>query len=415
MASRSKTGTSGTTGSTGSSTSTDGTGRTTLSGATDDIDADRRAADPRAAEPAPTADSGSDIHSTHSTTHRNARSGARGTPRITLRQVAERAGVSQATASKVLNGRSDVSDATRDRVLRIIDDAGYRRTVARPSEPGRSRITAVFDSLTSQYSSLILQGLVLAAAESDTDVVVRILPTGFASATPAAARTWVQENASTRGLIAVTSALPAEVAVTATRIALPLVTIDPVDSKDDEVVSISSTDWTGSRSVTEHIIELGHRRIGWVGGPAGSTPTIDRLRGFRFALEGAGLPDDRELHRNGPYGFEAGVQLGGELLDLAEPPTAILCGSDTIAFGVMEAARRRGLDLPTDLSVAGFDDIPEAEWANPKLTSVRAPLVGMGRMAAETVIALATGKEPASHHIELATRLVVRESTAAPR
>ena len=335
--------------------------------------------------------------------------------RVTLKQVAQRAGVSQATASKVLNGRTDVSKTTRDRVLRVIDEEGYRRSSARATDVRRPQITAIFDGVTSQYASLILQGMVTAAAERDTDIVVRMVPAAFSSTSPAAARTWIHENASATGVIAVTSAVPQDVIRAASRLGLPLVTIDPVDPADSDVVSIGSTDWTGGRAVAEHLIELGHTRIGWVGGLKGSVPSIERFQGYRSALDHAGLPDDPGLHRSGPYSFEAGLELGGQLLDGDPRPTAIIGASDAIAFGVMEAARQRGLELPADLSVAGFDDIPQAEWTSPKLTSVRTPLIGIGRMATETLFAMSEGREPASHHIQLSTRLIVRESTAPPR
>jgi LacI family transcriptional regulator len=335
--------------------------------------------------------------------------------RVTLKHVAQRAGVSQATASKVLNGRTDVSKTTRDRVLRVIDEEGYRRSSARVTDVRRPQITAIFDGLTSQYASLILQGMVTSAAERETDVVVRLVPTAFSSASPAAARTWIHENASATGVIAVTSVVPQDVVRAASRLGLPLVTIDPVDPADSDVVSIGSTDWTGGRAVTEHLIGLGHTRIGWVGGLRGSVPSIERFQGYRSALQYARLTDSPNLHRSGPYSFEAGVELGGQLLDEDPRPTAIIGASDAIAFGVMEAARQRGLGLPGDLSVAGFDDIPQAEWTSPKLTSVHTPLIGIGRMATETLFAMSEGREPASHHIQLSTSLIVRESTAPPR
>lgn len=335
--------------------------------------------------------------------------------RVTLKHVAQRAGVSQATASKVLNGRTDVSKSTRDRVLRVLEEEGYRRSSARAPDARRPQLTAIFDSLTSQYASLILQGMVTAAAERETDVVVRMLPAAFSNASPAAARTWIHENASATGIIAVTSAVPQDVVRAASRLGLPLVTIDPVDPADSDVVSIGSTDWTGGRAAAEHLIGLGHTRIGWVGGLRGSVPSIERFQGYRSALSHAGIVEDSSLYRSGPYSFETGVELGGQLLELDPRPTAIIGASDAIAFGVMEAARQRGLDLPGDLSVAGFDDIPQAEWTSPKLTSVRTPLIGIGRMATETLFALAEGREPASHHIQLSTSLIVRESTAPPR
>ncbi len=336
------------------------------------------------------------------------------TSRPTLKQVAQRAGVSQATASKVLNGRADVSAETRERVLRVLDQEGYRARGMRPSVTGHRRVTALFDSVTSQYASLILEGMIGAAVGVDVDVTVQLTPPGFSDPSRKAARAWVHDNATSVGVIAVTSKLPAEVIQTAARLNLPFLTIDPADDHQADLVSISVTNWTGARAMTEHLLQLGHTRIGWVGGPTGSTPTIERFRGYRSALEQAGIPVDPELCRNGAYSFEAGVEAGTALLRGPSRPTAIMAANDAIAFGVMEAARREGLQLPGDLSVGGFDDIPQAEWVTPKLTSVRAPLVGIGRLALETILAISAGKEPPSHHIQLATRLIPRESTAPP-
>jgi LacI family transcriptional regulator len=336
----------------------------------------------------------------------------RNAPRPTLKQVAQRAGVSQATASKVLNGRADVSTATRERVLRVLDESGYRSRTARTQETGRKKVTAIFDSVTSQYASLILEGMVGAATDLDAEVTVQLTPHYFAEPAGKEAKSWVHEHTSSVGVIAVTSSLPLDVIQTAARLNLPLLTIDPVDNHQADLVSISSTDWSGGRAITEHLLDLGHSRIAWIGGPAASAPTIERFRGYRSALERAGIEPDPALSINGPYSFEAGVKGAARLLH--HRPTAILCASDAIAFGAMEAVRRAGLEVPEDVSVGGFDDIPQAEWVSPKLTSVRAPLMGIGRMALETILGMAVGKEPPSHHIELATRLMARESTAPP-
>lgn len=334
--------------------------------------------------------------------------------RPTLQQVALRAGVSQATASKVLNGRPDVSTDTRERVLHAIDELGYRARSSRQTDTPHRPVTALFDSVRSQYAALILEGMLGAAAEAQVDVTVRLTPPDFIDPSRTAARAWVHENATSVGVIAVTATLPMDVIQTAARLNLPLLTIDPVDETQADLVSISSTDWIGGRAMAEHLLSLGHTRIAWVGGSATSAPTIERFRGYRAALERADIAIEPKLCRNGPYSFEAGLAAGTDLLRASPTPTAIMAANDAIAFGVMEAGRREGLSLPRDLSVGGFDDIPQAEWVSPKLTSVRAPLVGIGRLALETIVSMAAGKQPPSHHIQLATRLMPRESTAPP-
>ena len=137
-----------------------------------------------------------------------------------------------------------------------------------------------------------------------------------------------------------------------------------------------------------------------------------RIDGYRSALERFGADFDRPLVRHGDFQHEGGFVRGGELLDLAEPPTAIFAGSDQQAFGVYEAARERGLRIPQDLSVVGFDDLPAARWVSPPLTTVRQPLADMGRVAAEMLGSLIGGVPLRSQRVELATELIVRESTA---
>jgi LacI family transcriptional regulator len=165
---------------------------------------------------------------------------------------------------------------------------------------------------------------------------------------------------------------------------------------------------------TEHLLALGHRRIGFIEGPSRLLCSRARLDGYRAALEAAGVGVDRQLVREGDFYHESGFAGGAALLDLADPPTAIFASSDQMAFGVYEAVRRRGLRVPDDVSVVGFDDLPEVRWSSPPLTTVRQPLTEMGRLAARTVLRLAEGEGVESAGVELATDLVVRESTARP-
>lgn len=334
--------------------------------------------------------------------------------RTTLREIAGLAGVSQATASKVLNGRSDVAPQTRERVLEVMKSQRYARSGARALPETTPPLVAVFDSLRSQYASLILQGIVQEAAARDTDVIVRLEPSGFHLLSDRAVRQWIDSQPGVGGIIAVTSVMARSLLDSAARRKIPLVSIDPIDSFDESIVSIGSTDWAGARAMTEHLLGLGHRRIAFIGGPLGSAPTIERTHGYRAALGAHGIEEDPALIRNGPYTFQSGVELVTELLDSGVEVTAIVGASDAIAFGAMAVARERGISVPEELSVVGYDDLPQAEWSTPKLTSVRAPLEGIGRMAVETVLGLGAGREPLSHHIQLSTNLIVRESSAAP-
>ncbi len=168
-------------------------------------------------------------------------------------------------------------------------------------------------------------------------------------------------------------------------------------------------------SAAQHLIDLGHSRIAFVGGPANTACSQARLHGYRAALENNGLPFDPALVSHGGFNHENGYERAERLLSLASPPTAVFTACDPIAFGVMQMARQRGLSVPDDLSVVGFDDTYVAGWSTPPLTTVHQPLQEMGRAAVRVLLALADGSAPDTHHVELATHLVVRSSTAAPR
>jgi LacI family transcriptional regulator len=133
-------------------------------------------------------------------------------------------------------------------------------------------------------------------------------------------------------------------------------------------------------------LEIGHRRIGWIGGPPENEASAERLHGYRAALQSRGIPLDESIERNGDFEFEFGRLAAGELLQLRERPTALVTANDEIAIGAMTAARHLGLRVPEELSVTGFDDTPQASWSTPELTSVRQPLADMGRMAVSMIL-----------------------------
>jgi LacI family transcriptional regulator len=162
-------------------------------------------------------------------------------------------------------------------------------------------------------------------------------------------------------------------------------------------------------------VSLGHRRIGLIAGPKELLCSRARLDGYRAALEAAGVAVDERLIVQGDFMHESGFAGCKALLGLPEPPTAIFASSDTMALGAYEAARRSGLRVPDDLSVVGFDDLPESRWSSPPLTTVRQPLVEMGGLAARTALRMARGEAIEMPRVELATELVVRDSTAALR
>jgi LacI family transcriptional regulator len=332
--------------------------------------------------------------------------------RATLATVAASAGVSVATVSKVLNGRGDVAPATRQLVLDLLHEHDY---VGRRADLVRfPTIELMFHGALNAYSTEVLHGVLPSAAELDVGVVVTLRPRGLRRSPAAQSAAWARELAAAgrRAVITVTSELGATDVTALSRARIPLVVIDPFDLPQARVTSVGSTNFLGGLAATRHLLGLGHRRIGYVGGPAAAACNQARMQGYRGAMEEAGAAVLDGYVRTGRFHHRDGLVEGGALLDLSERPTAVFAGSDETALGVIEAARLRGLQVPDDLSIVGFDDTPVAGFASPPLTTVRQPLREIGAVAVRTALRIAAGEKVDSHHVELATELVVRRSTA---
>jgi LacI family transcriptional regulator len=326
----------------------------------------------------------------------------------TLAAIAAEAGVSLPTVSKVVNGRPDVAPDTRARVERLLGERKYQRPgLRRRRRSGLNDL--IFNGLDSPWAVEILRGVEDWCSAHTIGAAVSAVRHG--SARPAS---WTSALAShdTDGVILVTSELTMPQLRQVRDEGIPLVVVDPVNLPEPDLPSVGATNWAGGLAATDHLLSLGHRRIGAITGPPGYLCSRARIDGYRSALDRLGARFDQRLVRHGDFQHEGGFRRGGELLDLAEPPTAIFAGSDQQALGVYEAARQRGLRIPQDLSVVGFDDLPAARWVSPPLTTVRQPLADMGRVAAEMLGSLIEGIPLRSQRVELATELIVRESTA---
>jgi LacI family transcriptional regulator len=335
---------------------------------------------------------------------------ARPRSRLTLADIAAEAGVSLPTVSKVVNGRADVAPATRARVERLLDERNYRHPGLRPGRRA-GLIDVVFNGLDSPWAVEILRGVEEWCSANGKGAAVSAVRHG--SARPAS---WTSGLAShdTDGVLLVFSELTAEQLDELREADIPLVIIDPMNLPEPDLPSVGCTNWAGGMAATDHLVGCGHRRIGAIGGPSSSLCSRARIDGYRSALERAGLSFDPALVRHGDFQHEGGFVHGGELLDLPGAPTAIFAGSDQQALGVYEAARQRGLRIPPDLSVVGFDDLPVDRWLSPPLTTVRQPLAEMGWAAADMLGTLIEDMPLQSRRLELTTELIVRESTASP-
>jgi LacI family transcriptional regulator len=336
----------------------------------------------------------------------------------TLAKVAAAAGVSIATVSKVLNGRADVGPATRARVQALLQEHQY---IGRGAESAGRRLAAqptvelVFHRRLSGYSLEILQGVLDAAAEVGVAVVVSLRPRLLVKTGEKRSAVWARHLAKMgrQAVIdVVDDAREGDLAALA-RARLPLVVIDPLNLPQSQVTSIGATNFVGGLAATDHLLSLGHRRIAYLGVNGAAAYDRARMHGYRAALEAAdvAVPDGYVRSRSSDNSTAVG---GAVLLDLPQRPTAIFAATDEVAAGVMEAARERDLRVPQDLSVVGFDDTEVARLLSPPLTTVRQPLREMGRVALRTALGLAAGEQLDSHHVELATELVLRGSTAPP-
>ncbi|MFG2824513.1 LacI family DNA-binding transcriptional regulator [Kitasatospora sp. NPDC048365] len=328
----------------------------------------------------------------------------------TLAEIAQEAGVSAPTVSKVLNGRADVAPATRERVEELLQRHGYRRR--RSGSQAAPLLELVFHELESAWAMEVIRGVENVVREEGLSIVL-----SESSGRLSPGQSWVDGVLARRptGVVLVLSGLDRSQQEQLASRDIPFVVMDPAGDPGQQVPAVGTTNWDGGLAATRHLLDLGHRRIGLIGGPGRMMCSRARADGYRAALDMAGIAYDPELVREGDFHHEAGRRVGLELLGLPDRPTAVFAGNDLQALGLYEAARELGLRIPEDLSVVGFDDLPLARWVGPPLTTVRQPLTEMAEVAARLVIDLARGVRPGTQRVDLATSLVERSSTAPPR
>lgn len=326
--------------------------------------------------------------------------------RATLARVATDASVSMSTVSKVLNGRTGVSNSTRIRVEELLATHGYNRRGA--EHPHGSLIELVFADIDSVWSLELIRGVERVARSNGMSVILTESGDRHSPAPD-----WIDGVMQRRpvGVILVFSDLSADHKRQLRTRNIPFVVIDPAGDPAPDVPSIGSANWSGGLLATRHLIELGHRRIALITGPEDMLCSLARLSGYRSALESAAIPVDESLIVFGDFHRESGLDKGRGLLSLPDRPTAIFAGNDLQAMGVYEAARSLGLSIPEDLSVVGYDDLPPARWVGPPLTTVRQPLMEMAEEATRLVLKMRDDGHTENLRLDLATTLVVRGST----
>ena len=327
---------------------------------------------------------------------------------VTIAEIAALAGVSVPTVSKVLNGRADVAASTRARVEAILEEHSYRRRRGRGSgDP--NLIALVFHHIDNAWAQEVIKGVEDAAAAHRVGVVLSEL--GGAHRPQ---QELIDDILARRplGVLLVLSSLDATQRHQLESRSIPFVVVDTWGEPPAGVPTVGSNNWNGGLIATRHLLSLGHRRIAVISGPSDVLCSRARVDGYRSALEEAGIRSDPSYVRWGDFHVDGGYRHGLELLSRPDRPTAIFAGSDYQCLGVMRAVRELGMSIPEDVSVVGYDDIPLAQWLGPSLTTVRQPLREMAGTATEMVLSIASGERPSNLRIDLATELVVRESTA---
>ncbi|AQY02615.1 LacI family transcriptional regulator [Microbacterium foliorum] len=329
--------------------------------------------------------------------------------RTTIHDVAKAAGVSVSTVSKAVNGRYGIADATVQRVLDAVKQLGYESSLVASSM--RARRTGVIGVLLADFepfSAEILKGVGSAVHDTAFDLLA------YSGSHLGAGDGWERRSLSRLSGTLIDAAIMVTPTVVSAGTEIPVVAIDPHTGRAD-LPTVESDSFGGALTATRHLIELGHRRIGFVAGRPDLRSAGLRDAGYRRALSDAGIPLDPSLVGIGRYELDATRESARIMLSGESRPTAIFAANDLSAIAVIDVAHELGLRVPDDLSVIGFDDVPEATRRALPLTTIQQPMRRLGAVAADMVFTLLSGQEIDEMHVILPTRLVVRATTAPPR
>jgi len=329
-----------------------------------------------------------------------------------IRKVAALAGVSVATVSRTLKTPDVVSAQTRERVLAAVDEAGYRPNLM--AVQFRSRKTRNLVVLVPAIANVFFARVISGIQEKAQAFGYRVL----------LCNTLGREEVETQyaelvhahqadGVIQLRAFNPFQAACTHGESLPPMVNACEV-LDDAPCPTISLDNRAAARAMTEHLLGLGHQRIGLIKGPQGSPLTRERIAGYEDALRAAGIEPDPSLLCRGNFSLQSGYDAAMALLEHPARPTAIFCENDEMAIGAIQRLRQAGLRVPQDISVAGFDDISFAAFCDPPLTTIAQPAEDFGRHAVAMLVAVSEGLPLASRHLVLPFELVIRASTAAP-
>jgi LacI family transcriptional regulator len=327
--------------------------------------------------------------------------------RVKMSDVARTAGVSVATVSKVVNGRWGVAQATMDRVQQVIEQLGYEASLGAQSlRSHRTNVLGILVAEFEPFSTELLKGVSSAVAQTDYELLAY-------AAVAHGSMGWERRSLARLSGTLIDGAILVTPTVVEAKQGIHVVAIDP-HTGPSGMPTVDSDNFAGAMLATDYLLRLGHRRIGFIGGRPDLESARLREAGFRKAMAEAKVGVDEALVRVGGYRTETAVGPAHELLSRAERPTAVFAANDLSAIATVTAAHSLGLTVPEDLSVIGFDNVPESALASPPLTTIKQPLQQMGAEALRLLVDLIAGVERDTH-VRLPTELVVRSSCIPPR
>ncbi len=333
--------------------------------------------------------------------------------RVSIKDIAEAAGVSHSTVSRALSDSPLVKAETKARIRRLAQEMGYTPdAIARSLVTQRTQtIGIVVTTITDPFVAEVVQGIEDTAHEHGYSVIL-----ASSAAEPERELAAVEMLRAKRvdGVVVTSSRVGALYLAHLERIGVPVVLVNNHNQQSGRYTfSVSVDNQHGGHLATAHLIRRGHRRIAYVSGPANHSDDAGRLAGYRRALEEAGLPFEAALVVPGNGRLDGGERALYVLKDLDAPPTAVFCYNDMTAIGLLSAARRLGIQVPRELAVVGFDDIPLAAHVCPPLTTIAQPQREIGRLAMGMVFDLMTADEADGDFSDVTVegKLVVRETT----
>ncbi|MFV0632580.1 LacI family DNA-binding transcriptional regulator [Demequina sp.] len=325
-------------------------------------------------------------------------------PRVKMADVAAKAGVSVATVSKVVNGRYGVAKETVSLVQAVIEEMGYAGNLSASSlRMQQTNVLGILVASFEPFSAELIKGAAAAAEGSGYELLAH---------SGGDQHGWERRSLARLGGTLIAGAVLVTPTVLDARTIIPVVAVDP-HYGPNRLPTIDADSFTGAEQATDHLISLGHTRIAFLGGRSELDSAHLREAGYRNAMAEAGIPIDPALVRETRYVPDRAAEVTAELLALDERPTAIFAANDVTAIRAVEVAQEHGLRVPEDLSVVGFDDVPEAALATPALSTVRQPMKAMGAEAMRMLLDIIHGveREP---HVRMSTELVVRGTSAPP-